>query len=124
MSDYTPCGIGPCSAPEGHEGTCAQASGWDKFTDDAKDAAYDAGFAAGLAAALAARGTEEPEWEYGIRDGYSGNVISVGAPWMDREFAEKVTANDSDSHGIRRRKAGPWLSTATRAPTTNKLENT
>ena len=45
--DFRPCGLGPCAAPENHDGTCAQASGWDKFTDDAKDAAYEAGMRAG-----------------------------------------------------------------------------
>lgn len=64
MSDCTPCGLGPCAAPAGHDGTCAQASGWDKYTDDAKDASYDAGFAAGRAAALAEQDTKEPGWEY------------------------------------------------------------
>ncbi|WP_152525851.1 hypothetical protein [Microbacterium maritypicum] len=52
---------------------------------------------------------EEPEWEYGIHSEISGNVNSVGAPWMDRAFAEKVTANDSGNYGVRRRKAGPWV---------------
>lgn len=52
---------------------------------------------------------EEPEWEYGIHSDITGNVNSVGAPWMDREFAEKVTANHSGNYGVRRRKAGPWV---------------
>lgn len=52
-SDFVPCGRGVCAVAEGHEGRCAQASGWDSFTEDAKDAAFERGYAAGLAAALA-----------------------------------------------------------------------
>ena len=52
---------------------------------------------------------EEPEWEYGIHSGITGNVISVGAPWMDHAFAEEVTANFSGNYGVRRRKAGEWV---------------
>lgn len=65
-------------------------------------AAHDAEVRAGVVA-------EEPEWEYGIHSEISGNVNSVGAPWMDRKFAEKVTANDSGNYGVRRRKAGSWV---------------
>lgn len=42
-AEWVACGIGPCAAEEGHAGTCAQASGLDVFTENAKDAAYDAG---------------------------------------------------------------------------------
>ena len=55
-----------------------------------------------------AQDAEELDWEYGIHSEITGNVNSVGEPWMDREFAEKVTANDSGYYGVRRRKAGPW----------------
>lgn len=55
--------------------------------------------------------TEPPtdEWEYGCRQG-NGYVASVGAPWMDEEFARKVSANDSAVMGVRRRitEPGPW----------------
>lgn len=90
---------------------------------EAANARYEVGtrLRQGLAAMLTRRATllaerlgagvvaEEPEWEYGIHSEISGNVNSVGAPWMDREFAEKVTANDSRNYGVRRRKAGPWV---------------
>ncbi|WDH77900.1 hypothetical protein PTQ19_10240 [Microbacterium esteraromaticum] len=51
----------------------------------------------------------ETDWEYGILDARGGRAISVGAPWMNREYAQRVTANDSGSYGVRRRKAGVWL---------------
>lgn len=52
----------------------------------------------------------EPEWEYACRDDRTGSVTSVGAPWMDHEYAERVTANEYPyMAGVRRRKAGPWL---------------
>ena len=28
MTSWEPCGLGPCAANEGHEGSCAAASGW------------------------------------------------------------------------------------------------
>lgn len=65
-------------------------------------AAHDAEVRAGVVA-------EEPGWEYGVHCESSGRVNSVGAPWMDRKFAEKVTANDSGNYGVCRRKAGPWV---------------
>ena len=38
MFDWTPCGLGVCAAESGHDGTCAEASGWDEpaecFTAD------------------------------------------------------------------------------------------
>jgi hypothetical protein len=53
VSEFVPCGRGVCAAEEGHDGTCAQASGWDSFTEDANDAAFERGYAAGFDAALA-----------------------------------------------------------------------
>lgn len=34
-SEWEACGRGICAAEEGHEGTCAQASGWDDEDDEA-----------------------------------------------------------------------------------------
>src|SRR5690606_524655 len=59
-ADANYCGLGPCAGPAGHEGTCAQASGWDDFTNDAMDRAYEQGFKAGQASR--APQPTEAEW--------------------------------------------------------------
>lgn len=98
-SEYTPCALGPCAAPDGHKGTCAQASGWDTFTEEAKGAAFDAGFAAGRASVVA----EEPEWEYGERSALSEHVLG---PYTGGMAASLGVPED---RLVRRRKAGSWV---------------
>lgn len=85
---------------------------WPAAQSPDRTAAFDRWLAAHVAEKRAEWEAEqgEPEWEYACRDDRTGSVTSVGAPWMDHEYAERVTANEYPyMAGVRRRKAGPWL---------------
>jgi hypothetical protein len=60
--DYCPLGV--CSAPAGHEGTCAEASGWDEF--DHSPWANDVISAELVACTLGARVRPELQMDYRV----------------------------------------------------------